>query len=189
MFTFLHKKISVADVLRHFIIMEASRERYANNAEGMLSWIKLSDDKFIQKVREFEVTRDDDNPVLGWTIGTRRNSLYKNISHWISAKVYLDDLYTCGINSEMKADLDAVRGNLKRFVDIGYAAKYSEFKLDSDLPQNEAKILIGIAQFYSDRDGTIELIDGAHRAVTMLSKGITKSKAYIGILTRRQLNG
>jgi hypothetical protein len=185
MFSFRRRKVSVDDVLKHFIIMEASRKKYADRAEEMLGWLELSNDEFIQKVREYEIARDDDNPVFGWTIGTRKNSFYKNISHWVLKEISLADLYTCGINSEMKADLDAVRGNLKRFVDTGCAAKYPEFKLDSVPPQEEAKIFIGIARSDCNRDGSIELIDGVHRAVTILARGIVRSKAYIGALTRR----
>ena len=176
------RECKVAEVLRHFICMEADRPKYADMRHKMLGWLKLSDRRLIRKVRKFEKTRDDDNPTLGWTIGTRANSNYRGVSHWVLASISLADLYTCGINPKMKGDLDSVNGNLKRFVDAGYATKYPEFRLDSIPSEGKARTLIGIARSESNRDGNIELIDGAHRVVPMLANGIMSSDAYIGEL-------
>lgn len=171
---------SIAKVLRHWIRLEANRSRYADRREEMLKWATLSDRRLIRRIRKFERTRDDDNPALGWTIGTRRNKNYQKVSCWVLARVSLPHLYTCGISSAMKDDLNCVNGNLKRFVDEGYAAKYPEFRLDSIPPEGEARTVIGIARVEYGQDGTIELIDGAHRVAAMLANGITVSDAYIG---------
>lgn len=177
-----HKKtaVTVADVVRHFIRMEASREKYANKSGEMREWLKLPDSEFIQKVHEFERSRDDVNPALLWTIGTKGNE----ISCWTLKKVPLTDLYTCGINSKMKADIDSVQGNLKRFADAGLAKKYSEFRVNSVPSQGDFRTLIGIAQSVDKRDGSIQIIDGCHRAIAMLANSIMKSDVYIGKLKR-----
>lgn len=173
------RESSVAEVLRYFISMEA--EKYADKREEMLKWLSLHDRKLIRKIRKFEKKRDDDNPTLGWTIGTRANSNYLKISRWIFTDIRLVDLYSCGINSDMKDDLDSVKGNLKHFVDAGYPRKYPEFRLESVPPEGEARIFVGIARSDPNRDGSIELIDGSHRAVAMLANSITSTNAHIGI--------
>lgn len=174
------RECKVAEVLRHFICMEAERPKYADMREEMLKWLDLPDQKLIRKVRKFEKTRNDDNPTLGRTIGTRANSNW--VSHWVLASIDLADLYTCGINPKMKDDLDSVSGNLKRFVDAGYATKYPEFRLDPVPSTWRARVVIGVARSEFSREGNIELIDGAHRVVALIANGITSSDAYIGEL-------
>ena len=54
--------------------------------------------------------------------------------------------------------------------------------MNSIPPKGTARTFICIARSKHNRDGSIELIDGAHRVVSMLAKGIMEADAYIGIL-------
>ena len=133
----------------------------------MLNWTSLPDDAFINKVHHFAEVWDDENPTVVWTIGTKANKHYQRVFRWILANVNLGCLYTCGISSKMQHDLDSVNGNLRRFVNHGYAIRYDEFRIRSTPIAEELRIVIGIACVKYGRDGNIELVDGAHRAVAM----------------------
>ncbi len=174
------REVKIIEVLRHFISMEADRDKYKDMRDKMLGWLRLSNRKFIRKVHRFEKDRDDVNPALGWTIGANGNKHYQNVSRWVLANIQLTDLYTCDIKSKMKDDLDSVNGNLEQFVKAGYAREYTDFQQDRVPSEGKARIVIGIARRESGRNGSIELIDGAHRIVAMLVNGITECDAYIG---------
>jgi len=99
------------------------------------------------------------------------------IRRWIYADIPLEQLYTCGINPSMEPLLMKARGNLKAF--LKYAPLFDELKLDW-VPPESLRVAFGIARLATDKDGTIELIDGAHRTIPMLQNKITRSKALIG---------
>jgi len=133
------KEVDMVEVLRHFMIMETSREKYKNMQDKMIRWLKFSDKRFIRKVRKFAKSRNDTNPVLVWTIGVREDKHYQKVSRWVLAKnIQLSDLYTCGIKPEMKGNLDSVNGNMEQFVKDGYAGEYTEFQRDSVPSEGEA---------------------------------------------------
>lgn len=181
-----YEKIRESDtneVLRHFICIEATRSKYANKRDDMINWTRLSDTDFIQKVRNFEKKRSDENPAILWTIGTEKDCKRpQKVRRWILANINLGCLYTCGINSKMKSDLDSVKGNLKCFVNRGYTNKYDEFCTNRVPTDEELKVIVGIAHDTDDRDGKIEIVDGAHRAIAMLANGIEYSQAHIAKL-------
>lgn len=176
------RQSNVTEVLKHFIQMEASRPKYTNRKKEMLEWITFPDAAFIKEVEKFKEGRcaeGEENPTFVWTIGTSKNKHYLKVSRWVLANVNLQCLYTQGINPAMRNEIEAVGGNLKRFVECGYARNYSEFQVSLNLPPEEARIFVGIAHHKHDRNGKIELIDGAHRVVAMMSGGLTSAKAYI----------
>ena len=161
------------EVLKHFIRIEATRSKYVDKREEMMGWICLDNpDEFIQEVRNFEKTRKDENPAILWTIGTEKDPVRPHkIRRWILAKVDLRSLYTLRINSKINPHLDLVNGNLERFVRRGYPAEHDEFHT-SHVPTNEKRVVIGIAHFKENRDGEIEIVDGCHRAIAMLTNEI-----------------
>jgi hypothetical protein len=75
-------EINVAKVLRHFIRIEATRLKYADKREKMISWTCLPDTAFIREVHNFAQMRDDENPTIGWTIGTKINKHYLKVRRW-----------------------------------------------------------------------------------------------------------
>ena len=171
------------EVLRRFIRIEATRSEYANKQDDLRNWIRLSDPDFIQKVRNFEKKRPDENPAILWTIGTEKDrNRPQKVRRWVLANVNLDCLYTCGINDEVNSDIDSVKGNLKCFMNEGYATKHCcEFRIGR-VPINEKRVIIGIVHCTDNRDGEIEIVDGCHRVIAMLANGIEYSQAYIAEL-------
>lgn len=174
------KTVDVAEVIRHFFYMEANREKFSSYKAEILSWYSLPNQDVIQKASEFAKLRDDENPVLVWTVGTQKNKHYLKIDRWDLVTFDLNILYSRGINPSMKNDLSSVMGNLSDFEQI-YSKNYEEFLLTT-LPEDKSKILIAIARSKPKYKGKLELIDGAHRAISMLKNGITKADAYIGII-------
>jgi hypothetical protein len=97
----------------------------------------------------------------------------------VLAIVDIRSLYSCGINPKMKADLDAVQGNLARFSKVAH--NYSEFRMDS-LPEGDQATIITVDRRCAGREGTIEVIDGVHRVVAMAGREIPKTLAFLAEL-------
>lgn len=185
---------STIEVVKHFWRLEAADCKNEVDREKMMSLIGLQDpEELRQKVRDLEKDctfaggKYYDNPTLVWTTGTQKNPDGPcQVKNWVLAKINLGFLYTCGINPKMKYDLDSVKGNLSCFVKREYASKYNaskykEFQLDR-IPTGLTATAIGVAHREPGRDGEIELIDGAHRVVSMLHNNIEQSEAYIAEL-------
>ncbi len=180
---------STIEVVKHFWRLEAADCRDKVIVDKMMSMINIqAPEEFRPKVRDsvddrtFAKGKYYDNPTLVWTTGTEKNpDRPHQVQNWILAEIDLGCLYTSRINEEMEADLNTVNGNFKRFVEKGYACKYKEFRLDR-VPCGTEAIVIGIARRKPSRDGTVELIDGAHRVVSMLHNNIEQSEAYIAEL-------
>ena len=173
-----------AEVLRHFIRIEATRSKYADERDDMINWTRLPVPDFIQKVYNFAETRDDENPTLVWTIGIGENcDRPRKVRRWILANINFDCLYTCGIKEEVDSDLDSVKGNLKCFVNGGYAIKHCCEFCTNRVPIDEERVIIGIAHCTNNRDGEIEIVDGCHRSIAMLANEIEHSQAYIAELS------
>ena len=79
----------------------------------------------------------------------------------------------------MKNDLDKVRGNVLRFCEAS-ADKYREFRRDS-VPK-EFSTLIAVSHKKPHRDGEAELIDGAHRAISMIKNRILTAECLLAQL-------
>ena len=172
-------------VLKHFIRVESQKCDYKDKREEMITWISLPDQAFIDKVRDFEKQRTDENPIFGWTIGTEKNpTRWQEVKRWILAKIKLGSLYTCGINSEINAHLDmlGVNGNLKSFVLGKYVHEHEGICMDSFPADKELTTFIGVAHHTEDRDGEIEVLDGNHRAMAMLANGVERAEAFIAEL-------
>jgi hypothetical protein len=171
---------NVCQVLKHWIMLEERKHpSHANTGEKLSGWLDLEDSQLLARMRTFADERGDVNPILTWTVGTRGNKHYERVRRWVLAQVSLAALYSCGINDSMKGALDAVRGNLASFVVS--ARKYPEFRL-GDVPEGDFRIIIVVAQSQVDRDGTLEVVDGAHRAVTMLANGLAETTAFLAEL-------
>lgn len=183
-----YEKICDSDkvkVLKHFIRVESTKNKYAERREELMGWIHFPDIDVIDKVRDFEKQRCDESPIFVWTIGTEKNpTRHRKVKRWILARINLGSLYTCGINSEINAHLDMqdVNGNLKSFVLRGYVNEHREIRTDSAPTDKEFTTFIGIAHRTSGRDGEIEVLDGNHRAMAMLANGGERAEAFIAEL-------
>jgi hypothetical protein len=128
------------------------------------------------------------SPLVVWTIGgvsKDGRTDQRRVSRWVRVEsMPLDALYSNGAWSEINRRFDEpdVRGNLKaftaRFVTLPEFANC--FRL-TDEPQSELRLLVGVYHMSSSRRGSIELIDGLHRAVAMIHQGNTDAPAFIAI--------
>ena len=176
---------NITEVLKHFIRVEATRCKYAKKREEMINWTDLPESVFINRVRNFEEERCDENPAILWTIGTAKDSSrLRKVQRWILANINLGSLYSRGMNSEINVHLDLpdVKGNLKSFVIRKYVHQHKEIRTDTVPTEKELTRFIGVAHRKEGRDGTIEVLDGNHRAMAMLANRIEHAEAYLAIL-------
>lgn len=177
------RQASPREVLEHFLEVEGTRPKFASRRDEFRRWRALHDRAFLERLRRFAEERDDVNPTLTWTVGTRGNQHYRRVQRWLVAKVTLDAIYSCGINTSMRADLDAAEGNLVRFAAV--AGKYPEFRLDT-VPEDKLATLIAVVNHQHGRRGTIEVLDGCHRVVAMISRGVRETTAFLAELKLRE---
>ncbi len=168
--------VKPAEVVRHFLRLEATHPKYAGRQDELLAWCKLSDAEVLDRVRGFAGERDDINPALVYTVGVRNDTRHSQVSTWTRERVMCEDIYTCGISSCMRTDIDAVRGNLLEF---SYCCnKYPEFR--PLLPLTEiSSIVILVDHQKPDRNGQYEVIDGVHRLAALCCAGIQDVEAYV----------
>ncbi|MBI1923405.1 hypothetical protein HYR99_04050 [Candidatus Poribacteria bacterium] len=176
------QEVRMREVLEHFLHLEITRPQYMNRRQEILGWLSLSDQQFFQRVRQFATERDDVPPALTWTVGTLENTFHLQVRRWILAEVDLSLLYTCGLNPLVNDHLAVVRWNLKQFG--RFANQYPEFQLNR-VPSGEHQRIIGIVRHDPDRDGCIEIVDGAHRVVAMLANNIKQTIAFLGELKQQ----
>jgi hypothetical protein len=173
--------IPKADVVRHFLRLEASKAKYKEKKEAMLWWCSLPDEQLLKHARAFADERDDTNPVLAYTVGTTKADYSSRIVLWERYWINCTEIYTCGISPSMRPDIDAVAGNLREFA-MRFAAKYAEFADRLPLPKGDEAVISTIAQKKHGRRGLYELVDGAHRLVALCRGGVETVEAYIGCL-------
>lgn len=164
--------------MRHFLSLEASRQKYRPMKEEILSWCKLPDQQTLERARHFADERDDVNPTLAYTVGTPKADFSARINFWKRECIKCSEVYTCGISPRMLPDISAVAGNVRDFA-LGSAAKFQEF--NDWLPiSGETAIIIVVAQLKPGMKGVYELLDGVHRLVAICRTGAEEIKAYVG---------
>ena len=176
---------SVEDVLIRFLEEESPKQRNEPNDaadwQNLLQEVKHAPREHIRRmVRDFAESKHNDSPFFPWTVGYRQNEFYKKVVRWVQADVDLTQAYTSGLNPKMKAHLIAAQWNLDSF--RTNAHHYQEFHLQDPPPPEALQTVYGIAHNKAGKVGTIELIDGAHRTISMLHHGIKSSKGFIGEL-------
>lgn len=170
--------ITAAEVVRHFLRLEARRSKFADRKDELLSWCELSDPEVMVNTRCFAEERDDVNPVLVYTVGAGGDDRSSRITSWTRERIKCRDIFTSGISCRMRPDIDALRGNMRAFA-LGPAKAYSEFRPLSPLC-DISSIIILVAHRRQDRDGHYEAIDGAHRIVALCRAGSEEVDAYVG---------
>jgi len=169
--------IAPAEVVRHFLRLEATRSKYSNRKEELLAWCGLSDSEMMVNVRRFAGERDDVNPVLVYTVGVRGDDRSSQVAGWTRGRIKCGDIFAPHISSQMQPDIDEVRGNILAFAK-GLASKYSEFRPLAALCE-DTSILIVVAHRVPSKDGEYEVIDGVHRLVALCRAGIQEVEAYV----------
>ena len=169
--------IAPAEVVRHFLRLEAKRPKYSDKEEEILAWCKLSDSEVMERARHWGEQRDDVNPALVYTVGIGNDARNSRVASWTRERIQCGDIFTCGMSSCMRPDIDAVRGNLSAFA-LSSAKKYPEFRPLSELCDMQ-RIVILVAHRQDGRDGNYEAIDGVHRLVAFCCSGIQEVEAYV----------
>jgi hypothetical protein len=177
----MKQQISTADVLRHFIAREISKPRYAMLTSMLSDIHEINDDNsFIETVRCFAAEHDSGNPVYTWVFNR-----INQIKRWVRVdEVDVRRVYSKRINSTVESCLLAERGNLARIAALVAAndTLAREFDL-SRLPTTMVEsTIIGVLRTDPSRDGTIELIDGAHRLISMIAAGVDHVPAILAEL-------
>jgi hypothetical protein len=107
--------ITAADVVRHFLRLEALRPKYQKRKEELLSWCELPDNELMLKARQFAEERDDVNPTLVYTVGTPKDNRYTRVASWKRERIKCKDIFTSGISSAMLPDIEVAKGNIWDF--------------------------------------------------------------------------
>lgn len=171
---------SMRVVLEQFLVDEATRPQYAKDLAALDDWRQLSDADFLVKVQEFAAKRTDTNPGLTWTIGTTGNEHHLKAARWVEEEIDIDELFSCGLNPAMKVDLDDVHGNVVEFAHK-HGHKYPEFRLN-ETPADELKRVIAVRHSKAGHNGSLEILDGAHRCVAMAVQGVKRVRALVAEL-------
>jgi hypothetical protein len=165
------------EVILRFLKIESQKS-------GAVEWQNLLDlvqdmrgDQLRRHLRDFAERIHCRSPIIPWTVGMNDDESHRSIRRWVYADTDLEQFYTCGINDRVRPCLMKAQWNLKRF--LKYAPDFEEFKLDW-IPTELLRVMFGIARREIDKNGTIQLIDGAHRTISMLHNNISRSKAFIG---------
>lgn len=172
-----------AEVLRYFLDGKA-RDLTTNSLSLYQDLVAMNDDqRFCDEVRA-RWPQDDDNAVVGWTVGTRRFNRSAEVSAWNEAEVEIGTIYSKGIDDAVKCMLDVVGGNLKDLARmIGPHAEWaSRHRFHFDREPDADFYMIGVRHGGSEYNGTVELLDGSHRLIAMAVQGRTTVKAYIANL-------
>ena len=174
--------IAAAEIVRHFLRLEARRSKYSNRKDELLGWCQLSDSEVMVNARGFakkriDVNPDDVNPVWVYTVGVGGDDRSSQVAAWSRERIRCGDIFAPRISSQMQPDIDEVRGNILAFAQ-GPASKYSEFRPLAALCEVTG-ILIVVAQRLQGKDGEYEVIDGVHRLVALCRAGIQEVEAYV----------
>lgn len=172
--------ISTADVVRHFLRREASKPEYTGQGGSIRSWCELLDDQLIERARQFARERPDTNPALAYMVGMPGAEFSRKIAKWERLTVRTADVYVWAMAPLVDEDLSKVRGNLSAFAHR-FAAQYpDEFPAGRPLPAGDDAVIIAIAQRRDSKEGAFELVDGAHRLVSMCRQGVSTVEAILG---------
>lgn len=176
-FVSVRKDVNVVEVLRYFVRLESRKAMWSY----IEPWIHLPDEQFKEHVHQWSNERKDVCPVFVWTIGLGNNRSFAKVRRWVRTQIEIQELYSCGINRKMESDLDKVKGNLALFAKH-FAGDYDEFNSGIESETVETSILITVAHLTKDKSGTLELLDGAHRVMTMIRNGKHSALSFVAEL-------
>ena len=130
-----------------------------------------------------EAVGDTGNPTAVWTIGRGGDRRCDHVYLWVRAvEVPLGAFYSNGVNQRIDPDLRRLGGSIAAFAPSAHLFP-SEFpRLDTVPPDDEdARTLIGVLSKADFVTGRIELIDGFHRAVSLVRQGVGSVSAYLAL--------
>jgi hypothetical protein len=169
--------IAPAEVVRHFLRLEARRPKYSDRRDELLAWCELSDSAVMMNATRFANERDDVNPVFVYTGGITGDDRSSRVAAWSRERIKCGDIFAPSISPQMQDDINEVRGNILAFAQ-GPATKYSEFRPLVALCEVTG-ILIVVGHRVQGMVGEYEIIDGVHRLVALCRARIQETEAYV----------
>lgn len=167
-------------VLRHFINLESRKCRYEGHRSEMQRMLAAPFGEFMTWLNGFHHDHDCGNPVYEWVF--RRNSRLRG---WSYCRIHdLNQVFSSGINCKVNDALKSVNGNLIRLARVAdhNPVLMEEFH-DSATPDSEEdRAIIGVVTQCVGRDGSIELIDGVHRFVSIARTNADSIPAFLAQL-------
>jgi hypothetical protein len=158
------------DVCRYFLRCEFVKSSFHSDPAT------LSDEDVRRAMTEFG-QQHSSNPAVIW-LGFSPKDKRAQVKWRHLELIRVHSIYSNGLNSEWKAALQGVNGNLMRFI----AECKETYKTEYDRPDQppaDLSLILGIIQ--KDRPDEIEIIDGSHRLAAMILKGVTVIGGYVGI--------
>jgi hypothetical protein len=128
-----------------------------------------------------EAVGDTGNPTAVWTIGRGGDRRCDYVRLWVRAvDVPLGAFYSNGVNQRIDPDLRRLGGKIAAFAPLAHLFP-SEFpRLDTVPPdKDDARTVIGVVSQTDFVAGRIELIDGFHRAVSLIRQGVGSVPTYL----------
>lgn len=95
--------------------------------------------------------------------------------------VRIEECWTARINSDLEDAVNEVNGNLSRLAKSERPEVIEEFgKIEERKKPTRNRTLIGILNKKPGKQGSVEIIDGAHRLVAMWTKEVKKTNMFLG---------
>jgi hypothetical protein len=172
------QEVSRAAVLRAFLETEQSARTDPQACAIIRDALDGSDGEIVQHARRlYDYDGEDDRKaLLHWNVADDEP---KAIDRCVVRTVAIRKLFTLGLDPAMKTDLNTVDGNLYRFAKRGLLSEYSDFNRDS-VPPPEYSRLFGVER-QRPGGGTVEILDGSHRAFGMINSGMKRVEMYLYI--------
>jgi len=141
--------------------------------------LDANDGDLLARYRAYAISLGRDKPgAMTWTGAFPSDDRRCRVVKWIEAEVLATALYTKGISPDLRPLIDNCAG---RLIDIAaHAPEYPEFKLHRE-PEGDSKRFIGVISPHDATSGRVEVVDGVHRAVTLIYRRHTSLPAYIAL--------
>lgn len=181
---------TVEDVIRLFLRADLGK-RHSSDASADASLEKQARECLVQpnealpeQFRSYlEAVKDIGNPTAVWTIGRGGDRRCDDVRLWIKvAQVPLGALYSKGVNEKVDPYLQRFGGNIASFAPSADLIRCEFPHLDAVPPdKGDARTLIGVVSHTDFVVGRVELIDGFHRAVSLIRQGAGSVPAYLAL--------
>ena len=135
----------------------------------------LDDEQIHQEMTRFGHEHPDNPSVvwLGYSPTNRRKPVIWKLVPLISVR----SLISKGLNPAWESQLEAVNGNLYRFVKECQSTYKAEYDASRPLSP-DLSLVIGIV--HPGKDNEVELVDGSHRLASMILNNIEYVEGYLG---------
>lgn len=173
------RDVGCRDVVEAFLKIELGKPVHAEMKARLPALCEFNDTVFFTAVKCWVNGCEGKNPLMVWTVGLPDDDRTDCVRQWKLRACSVAEFYSCGINNEVKADLDATGGNIARFAPL--ACKHPEFGC-AHKPEPATTRVFGVKHTTQGRDGTIELLDGVHHLVPLAANGVETVWAYIAEL-------